>query len=161
MWNSDRLEISTWQLRALCTKSEKQITILVNNGLIREERLGRMFAVRVGETFDVARRAYIDQLRQWEPTIDKIADLFMRMNTKQAEVAATVHFAAKERKGHLESALTEKDVLDAVMQWKQKRRPPLDGKEVAITVRHLNILSWITAKVSNDLPITEEEFLHV
>ncbi|MBW2346994.1 MAG: hypothetical protein JRF59_04015 [Deltaproteobacteria bacterium] len=34
-------------------------------------------------------------------------------------------------------------------------------KEVALTVRHLNMLSWITAKASTDLPITEEEFLHV
>ncbi|RLB39085.1 MAG: hypothetical protein DRH20_04355 [Deltaproteobacteria bacterium] len=34
-------------------------------------------------------------------------------------------------------------------------------KEVALTVRHLNMLSWITAKASTDLPITEEEVLHV
>lgn len=139
---------------------KERITGLVNNGLIREERLGRMFAVHVGQTFNDAKRAYADQLQQWESIIEKVADLFMRMKTKQAEVAATVHFAARERKDNTES-LTEKEVLDTVMQWKQKRRPPLEEKEVAMTVRHLNMLSWITAKASTDLPITEEEVLHV
>lgn len=140
---------------------KERITVLVNNGMVREEQLGRMFAIRVGETFDDAKRVYADQLQEWDPIIDKIADLFMRMNTKQAEVAATVHFAAKEWKGRLEEAPTEKDVLDSVMKWKQKRRPPLDEKEVALTVRNLNMLSWIGARVSTDLPITEEEILHV
>lgn len=120
-----------------------------------------MFAVHVGQTFNDAKRAYADQLQQWKSTIDKISDLFMRVKTKQAEVAATVYFAAQEWKGSPEASLTEKDVLDAVMKWKQKRRPPLEEKEVAMTVRHLNMLSWITAKASTDLPITEEEVLHV
>jgi len=140
---------------------KERITVLVNNGLIREERLGRMFAVHVGQTFNDAKRAYADQLQQWESIIEKVADLFVRMKTKQAEVAATVHFAAQEWKSREEPSLTERDVLVTVMKWKQKRRPPLEEKEVAMTVRHLNMLSWITAKASTDLPITEEEVLHV
>ncbi len=78
-----------------------------------------------------------------------------------SQIAATVHFAAREAQARPEEKPTEKDVLDTVMKWKQKRRPPLDEKEVALTVRNLNMLSWIGAKVSNDLPITEEEILHV
>lgn len=138
-----------------------RITALVNNGLLREEQLGRMFAVRVGQTFPDARKAYEPQIREWEPIIDKIADLFMRMNTHQSEVAATVHYAAREARPMSGGEPSEKDVLDAVMKWKQKRRPPLNEKEVAMTVRNLNMLSWIGAKVSNELPITEEDFLHV
>jgi len=134
---------------------------LVNNGLVREEQLGRMFAIHVGQTFPDARKAYEEQIKQWEPIIDKIADLFMRMNTNQAEIAATVHFAAQEAKANAGEKSTEKDIFDTVMKWKQKRRPPLDKKEVAITVRNLNMLSWLEAKVSNDLPITEEDILHV
>jgi len=149
---------------------KERITVLVNNGMLREEQLGRMFAIRVGQTFNDAKRAYADQLREWESIIDKVADLFMRMKTKQAEVAATVHFAAQEwtrlraargQEGRDKASSTEKDVLDMVMKWKQKRRPQLEEKEVAMTVRHLNMLSWITAKASTDLPITEEEVLHV
>lgn len=140
---------------------KERITALVNNGLIHEEQLGRMFAIRVGQTFTDARRAYEPQIRVWEPIINKVADLFMRMNTQQAEVAATVHFAAQEAKARTEEKPTEKEVLDTVMKWKQKRRPPLDEKEVAMTVRNLNMLSWIGAKVSDELPITEEDILHV
>jgi len=85
----------------------------------------------------------------------------MRMNTRQAEVAATVHFAAREWKERNEKPPTEKEVLASVMEWKQKRRPPLEEKEVALTVRNLNMLSWIGAQASADLPITEEEILHI
>jgi len=83
------------------------------------------------------------------------------MNTNQAELAATVHFAAQEWNSRPEGRPTEKDLLDSVMRWKQKRRPPLDVKEVAITVRNLSMLSWIGAKASSDLPITEEDILHI
>jgi len=140
---------------------KRHITALVNNGLIREERLGRMFAVRVGQTFDDARRAYADQLQQWRDVVDKVADLFMRMNTQQAEVAATVHFAAKELKHRGETEPDETAILRWVMDWKQRRRPPLDQKEVALTVRNLNMLSWIGARVSPDLPVTEEDVLNI
>jgi O-acetyl-ADP-ribose deacetylase (regulator of RNase III)/uncharacterized protein YwgA len=70
------------------------ITRLVNNGLIREEQLGRMFAVKVGPTFSDTRKAYMNELTQWEPIIEKTTDLFMRMQTRQSEVVATVLFAA-------------------------------------------------------------------
>jgi uncharacterized protein YwgA len=140
---------------------KERITALVNNGLVREEQLGRMFAIRVGPTFPDARKAYEQQIKEWEPIIDKIADLFMRLNTQQAEVAATVHFAAQEAKDRTEGKPTEKEVFDTVMKWKQKRKPPLDEKEVAMTVRNLNMLNWIGAQVSDELPITEEDILHV
>jgi len=140
---------------------KKRITALVNNGLLHEEPLGRMLTVKVGQTFDDARRAYVEKIQQWDSVIDKIADLFMRMNTRQAEVAATVHFAAREWKERNKKSPTEKEVLASVMEWKQKRRPPLEEKEVALTVRNLNMLSWIGAQASTDLPITEEEILHV
>jgi len=140
---------------------KERITALVNNSLVREEQMGRMFAIRVGSTYFDARKPYEQQIRDWEPIIDKVADLFMRMSTQQAEVAATVHFAAQEAKNRPEGSPTEKDVLDTVMKWKQKRRPPLDEKEVAITVRNLNMLSWIGAEASTDLPITEEDIFQV
>jgi O-acetyl-ADP-ribose deacetylase (regulator of RNase III)/uncharacterized protein YwgA len=140
---------------------KRQVTALVNNGLIQEERLGRMFAVRVGRAFEDARRAYAGQLDMWRGTLAKIVDLFMRMDTPQAEIAATVHFAAKELRQQDKREINEVDVLRQVMEWKQRRRPPFEEKEVALTIRNLNILSWIGAKVSDDLPVTEEEVLSV
>jgi len=132
------------------------ITRLVNNGLIREERLGRMFAIKVGATFKDARKLYHNDLEQWEPTIEKIADLFVRLQTKQAEVIATVLFAADMLSKTNKEKLSELDVLDGVMMWKQKRRPPLDKGEVAYIIRNLAALRWLDVKPSHDLPIPEE-----
>ncbi len=141
------------QLKALVTR-------LVNNGLIREERLGKMFAVKVGTTFDDARKAYSEGLERWNPIIEKIVDLFVRMDTHQAEVVATVLFAAHERQQRDSDQLTERDIVDEVMKWKQRRRPSLGEFEVAWTVRNLAALGWLQVKASNDLPLPEEELTY-
>ncbi len=140
---------------------KQQIVKLVNNGLIREQRLGKMFAVKVGPTFADAREAYRRDIENWSPSIEKLADLFMRMRTNQAEVAATVHFAAKVLSERKHDAPTESEVLSEVMQWKQRRRPPLNEAEVALAIRNLNMLSWLRAKPSKDLPLNEEVLLDV
>jgi O-acetyl-ADP-ribose deacetylase (regulator of RNase III)/uncharacterized protein YwgA len=133
------------------------ITRLVNNGLIEEEQLGRhMFAVKVGPTFEDARKAYLTDLEKWESIIDKTADLFMRMQTKQSEVVATVLFAANRLADRKKEEPFEKEVLNEVMEWKQRRRPKLDEKEVAYTIRNLAALSWLKVKPSSDLPIPDE-----
>ncbi|GAF83627.1 unnamed protein product [marine sediment metagenome] len=100
------------------------ITRLVNNGLIREERLGRMFAVKVGPTFQDACKAYETELSNWRDKIEQLVDLLVRMQTKQAELAATVHFAAKSLGEQQKSKPSEADVLAEVMRWKRRRRPP-------------------------------------
>lgn len=137
------------------------ITRLVNNGLIREERLGRMFAVKPGPTFDDAWRAYERDVAEWKDTIDTLADLFMRMRTQQAELAATVHFAARGVASKKKSEPTEQEVLSEVMSWKQKRRPPLKEEDVAVTIRGLSMLGWLKVKPSSDLPVSEEAVLDV
>jgi O-acetyl-ADP-ribose deacetylase (regulator of RNase III)/uncharacterized protein YwgA len=132
------------------------ITRLVNNGLIREEQLGRMFAVKVGPTFKDARKAYLSDLVKWESIIEKTADLFMRMQTRQSEVVATVLFAANVVANRKKEQPSEKEVLTEVMEWKQRRRPKLDDKEVAYTIRNLAALSWLKVKPSPDLQIPDE-----
>jgi len=132
------------------------ITRLVNNGLIREEQLGQMFAVKVGPTFADARKAYLNEMAQWESIIEKTTDLFMRMQTRQSEVVATVLFAANTLANRKKEQPSETEVLTEVMQWKQRRRPKLDDKEVAYTIRNLAALRWLKVKPSSDLPIPDE-----
>src|SRR4030043_214672 len=132
------------------------ISRLVNNGLIREEQLGRMFAVKVGPTFEDARKAYLSDLAKWESIIEKTADLFMRMQTRQSEVVATVLFAANVLANRKKEQPSETEVLTEVMQWKQRRRPPLDNSEVAHTIRNLAALRWLKVKPSPDLPLSDE-----
>ncbi len=71
------------------------VTSLVNNGLIHEVQLGKMFAVKVGPTYKDAVQTFGPELEQWESIINRITDLFLRMRTHEAEVAATVHFTAQ------------------------------------------------------------------
>lgn len=132
---------------------------LVNNGLLQEERRGKMFMVTVGPNFNRIRQKYVPLFDQWNRILDKTADLFTRVNTDQAEIIATVLFAARELKGEVQSPPSETAVLEGVMRWKQKRRPPLDRNTVASTIRNLATLRWLTVKADPNLPVTEEEAL--
>jgi len=132
---------------------------LINNGLLQEERQGKMFMVKVGPNFNRIRQKYTGAFERWANVVDKTADLFMRVNTDRAEVIATVLFAARELGQDRETPPTEAEVLQAVMQWKQKRRPPLDEATVASTIRNLGMLRWLNVKASLDLPLPEAEAL--
>jgi hypothetical protein len=48
---------------------------------------------------------------------------------------------------------TEREVLDAVMKWKQRRKPPIEESEVAVAIRKLAGLGWIDVLSSSNLPL--------
>lgn len=134
-------------------------TNLVNNNLLQEERKGQWFVVKVGPNFEKARKEFQASLEQWKPTIDRIADLFIRINTNQAEVVATVIFAADILEKHKKSSPTETEVLDSVLEWKHRRKPPLDKVTVASTIRNLGMLRWLNVKPDKTLPVPDEELV--
>jgi hypothetical protein len=125
-------------------------TLLANNALLEEKRLGRMLALQPGKTYPDAAKRFKAELAQWELQIEKIADLFVRMRTQQAELAATVHFAWLEV-AHRNLRPTEQDVLDEVKQWKQRRRPPLSEQGIVDTIRDMTALGWLRLDPSNQL----------
>ncbi|MGD1018104.1 MAG: macro domain-containing protein [Verrucomicrobiia bacterium] len=133
---------------------------LINNGLLVEEQQGKMFNVHVGRTFTDASKSYALDLERWEPIIERTADLFMRLDSQQAEIAATVLFAARSTAGTEHDKPTERQVFDEVMKWKQRRRPPLNEQEVASTIRNLAALGWLNVKASEDLPLPEDILAH-
>jgi O-acetyl-ADP-ribose deacetylase (regulator of RNase III) len=138
-----------------------QITKLVNNNLISEERLGRMFAIKTGPTFCDARRAYEGPLNSWQDIIARLADLFLRVDTDQAELAATVHFAARELASERKEPPSEKEVFEEVNNWKLRRRPAIDQNALALSIRNLGALGWLRLRPSSDLPIPAEGDLDV
>lgn len=136
---------------------KKMETTLVNNGLIEERPLGRMFAVKVGPTFRDARKSYASDLERWNDKIERVTDLFMRMNTQQAELTASVLFAARMLLlGRNANEVSERDVFEYVMDWKHRRKPPLDPSDLAASVRDLGGLGWLRVKPSDDLPFPNE-----
>ena len=99
-------------------------TKLVNSNLLQEERHGQMFLVKTGSNYASVRKEIQGSIERWIPIIEKTTDLFMRVNTDQAEVIATVMFAADALKDEKRASPTEVEVFEAVLRWKQKRRPP-------------------------------------
>jgi len=53
----------------------------------------------------------------------------------------------------------EVDVLNAVMEWKQRRRPPLKEIDVAISIRSLAAMSWMKVVPSPDLLEYEDQYI--
>jgi O-acetyl-ADP-ribose deacetylase (regulator of RNase III) len=134
------------------------IARLENHGILREQKRGNMFWIDIGPTYKDARNLYIDKLKKWQESIERVADLFLRVpRTGDAEIAATVHFAARDLKRRIRDLPTEQMVLQEVLEWKARRRPPLRPREVAETVRNLALLDWIEVKPSFELPVEEDE----
>jgi O-acetyl-ADP-ribose deacetylase (regulator of RNase III)/uncharacterized protein YwgA len=137
-----------------CRELDNAKKRLANDGLIQEEKLGNMLRVFPGPEYQAARNKFKENLKTWDQLIDKTADLFLRLNTNQAEIVATVLFIENELKNN--GNVYERDVLNKVMEWKQKRRPPIKEIEVAETIRNLGILKWFSVKPSPDL--LDDEF---
>lgn len=128
---------------------------LVNNGLVSESRVGSRLQIAVGQTYEDAKREYGQNLAHWDEAIDRTVDLFMRISTAdQAELVATVMFTSKELEAQGQKP-SETDVLEAVMEWKSRRKPPLRADEVAETIRGLAAQQWIDVLPSRELPVDE------
>ncbi len=150
-----RLDFAPESYGPFSTSVKPLLTRLVNNGLLVETKLGRMFRLDPGPTFTDACKTFADAISQWEPAIERIADLFLRMTTEQAEIAATVFYAARHLVGNGETPPTERDVLSAVKQWKRRRSPQLRDEDLALAIRNLNVLGWLNTRASTDLPLPE------
>lgn len=130
---------------------------LANSNPLQEQRQGKMFVVKTGQNFERVRKRFQASLEKWTPIIENTADLFLRVNTDQAEVIATVMFAADALKKENDAVPTEIEVLEAVLKWKQKRRPPIEETIGASTIRNLCMLRWLTVKPDTSLRVPEEE----
>jgi len=126
---------------------------LSNAGLLQEEKNRSMFQVVPGLAYEKNRLKYQDTFQKWDKMIDKTVDLFLRLDTNKAEIVATVLFVERTMN---KNNMSEDDVLQEVMKWKQKRRPPLDGKEIAQAIRNLGVLKWFSLKPSADLPVEDD-----
>jgi O-acetyl-ADP-ribose deacetylase (regulator of RNase III)/uncharacterized protein YwgA len=131
-------------------------TKLMNDSLLCEERLGPMFSVKVGPNYERVRARFEAVLAPWVQIIERTMDLFARLNSEQAEIVATVLYTADSLKQSTGVPPSEGEVLDAVMEWKQKRQPPLDRLAVASAIRNLGVLRWLDARYDPALPLRQE-----
>jgi O-acetyl-ADP-ribose deacetylase (regulator of RNase III) len=127
---------------------------LINHGILVERRMGQLLPLEPGPTLANAQKVYATELARWGDSIEQVVDLFMRLRTgRQAEVAATVHFASKALRASTGAEPTELEVLKSVRQWKERRNPPLKDAELALAIRGLNALGWLSIPASDSLPV--------
>ena len=131
------------------------ISTLVNNDLLEESQLGRMIELKVGDTFPAARVAYESNLDAWHEPIHRAADLLARMQTREAEVAATVHLVASEAADATGESPTDEEILTEVMEWKRNKKPTLSEEEVLNTIHSLAMLGWLEVTHSERTRIDE------
>lgn len=137
------------------------VSRLVDHQLVAETKRGQMFEIKPGPTYRDAREVCKPQLREWALIIEHVADLFLRLpRTTDAEIAATVHFAAKGLASERGERPSEIEVFNAVKEWKERRRPPLNDKEVATAIRNLNLIGWVDLAVSRELAVGEDESIY-
>lgn len=131
-------------------------TRLVNNGLIQERRLGRMTALSLGQTYEAAERANVANLSEWSHVVDRVADLFARFpRTRDAELAASVHFSAVTLQRELGHLPTEDAVVHDVLTWKRDKDPPLDEDEIRSAIRTLAMLGWIKLRGGDEAALDD------
>ncbi|MBU0713342.1 macro domain-containing protein [bacterium] len=132
------------------------IAVMSNNNLLIEKNNGQGFQYLPGEAYSKMREKHKDLIDRYKKVIDRTTDLFMRMDTNQAEIVSTILFSSRRLKEHADSIeVSEKEIFDRVMDWKKKRRPPLKEEDVASAIRNLVMLRWLNAKFSQDLPVSE------
>jgi len=119
---------------------------LADAGVLQEKQLGRMLQITPGMEFKEIRKNYITQINQWSHIIEKTVDLFLRLDTEQAEMVATVLYAAHELEDH--KKISEKDLLNTIFEWKKDR---LNQQDLAQTIRNLGVLNWLQVSASEDL----------
>jgi O-acetyl-ADP-ribose deacetylase (regulator of RNase III)/uncharacterized protein YwgA len=122
---------------------KRELARLQDNGLVREEQRGRMFEVLVGPTFFAAKAQTQDFLDQWREVVERVSILFARFDTRQAEVAATVHYAAVKLQTKLDRVPFASEILTAVEQWKIRRKPSFKRDDISQAIVSLAMQRWI------------------
>lgn len=128
---------------------------LEDNGVLTETASsgGRMLVVTPGPEFEAARRAYDSYLAQWRDVLERVVDLFLRLNTREAEIAASVHFATAQLASRRQDPPSEWEVWRYIEHWKNDRLKPED---VAASIRKLAELGWLSVRHSPALPVEDD-----
>lgn len=110
------------------TGLKKVIASLINNGLIEEQRRGRMFVNKPGPTLADGQLVFKKELEGWEREINQVVDLFRRLpSSRWAELVASVDYTAEllinHNKARGAGRVQEQRVVEEVERWKKGRNP--------------------------------------
>lgn len=133
----------------------KIVNSLVNNGLLTESMEGRKIVHRPGPTYSDVLKSdeFMEAIAEWNDEIDSVVDLVLRMrSSRQAELAASVIFAADTLAKQSSGSVSEAEIVEYVLEWKRNREPFFyDRSETIEAVRMLQIFGWMQAIPSKSL----------
>lgn len=124
-----------------------------NRSWLQEQPLGRMLALRVGESYKRERTKYEAVIGRHQKKIAKTVDLFSRIkSTEQAEEVMTVLYAARQLKqGQAGGDIEEQQIYDSILDWKKTWSTPEKKAAVASAIRNLVLLGWMRARISDSM----------
>lgn len=122
---------------------KRMFTALMNDGMLEERKSGRGLITTPGPALRHAEERLSRELSRWEPVVERVADLFLRLPSAwEAELVATVHYIA-EQLGELEHnrgmTATASEIAKRVKRWK----PHLRDEEISGAIQTLAFLGWI------------------
>jgi uncharacterized protein YwgA len=138
------LEYEAASFGPYAARLKPELAHLQNNGLAVEVQNGRLLEVRVGPTFADAARVAGNGLNDYEDAIRKTVDLVVRLNSKRAEVAASVHYVTVALTAKLDRPPLSSEVLEGVERWKIRRNPPIQRQDVFEAIVTLATRGWAT-----------------
>jgi O-acetyl-ADP-ribose deacetylase (regulator of RNase III)/uncharacterized protein YwgA len=135
---------------------KEALHVFANRNWIREQRLGKMLALQVGEQYEAERAKYGEVINRHRPKIDKAVDLFSRIkNTAQAEEVLTVLYMSRQlKKSHPLQDVAEEELLKSVLDWKKAWRTEDKREALGNAIRNLVMLGWMQLRFSDSLPDT-------
>jgi O-acetyl-ADP-ribose deacetylase (regulator of RNase III)/uncharacterized protein YwgA len=133
----------------------KSLQVFANKNWLREERLGRMIAMRVTPQFERDLKLYVEHIQLNRKRIDKTVDLFSRIkSTEQAEEVMTVLYASRQLKQEVGNNVDEQKLFDYIIDWKKSWNSDEKKLAVADAIRHLVMLGWMKVTPSESLLAT-------
>jgi O-acetyl-ADP-ribose deacetylase (regulator of RNase III)/uncharacterized protein YwgA len=126
---------------------------MANRNWVQEKPLGRMVALTVGPQYEEDRTKFAAQIDTHQKRIAKAVDLFSRIkSTDQAEEVLTVLYASRQvKQARGNSAVTEQDIYDYILDWKKTWHTEEKQQAVASAIRNLILLGWMKVQVSEEL----------
>ena len=130
---------------------KEALMVFANSNLAMEEEFGKMTRLVIGSEYISIRKNYLEFLDEMKVKIDRTVDLFSRIkNTEQAEEVATIIYSVRLLKKDKES-ISENDILDYILNWKNKWNTAEKKESVASAIRNLVMLRWLRVDFSSDL----------
>ena len=148
------LEFTRGSYGPFAGEMKRRIAQLQNNGLAVEASRGKMLEVRVGPTYGDAVAHARDRMEPYRAAVERTVDLMARMDTRSAEVAATVHYIAVETERKTGVRPTVSDVIAGFDAWKPGK---FTTEEVVDAIALLCMRDWARIAVDEAAePLVEQ-----